>query len=128
MIHNAPILIRPGHVRPPIDFNRRRVHKGSDALSDFSTVQVAIIPNQVLNRKTHRRLHATDWSSVLKRIYHGKKVREHRRSNALTKDEFMEITWVCDELHGPSQPPRGQGFDVWNPFAWEKCDAFYYEL
>ncbi|GAX15526.1 hypothetical protein FisN_6Hu177 [Fistulifera solaris] len=125
MVHNVPILIRPGHVRLPIDVNRRRSHQRSNALSDFTMVLSIVIPNQ---GKTHRRSHATDWSSVLKRLYHGKNVREHRRSNAMTGDEYMEITWVCEELHGPSQSPCGQGIGVWNPTAWEKCDAFDNEL
>lgn len=55
--------------------------------------------------KTHRRTCATDWKELIKRTYNkssqSKQILQHRRSMAMTNDEFMDVTMICDELHGP---------------------------
>ncbi len=51
--------------------------------------------------KTHRRTCATDWNELVQRAQHNHK-QHHRRTLAMTNDELMDVTMVCDELHGPS--------------------------
>lgn len=70
-----------------------------------------------IRKRSHRRTCATDWNE-LSRTYHGdssktKQQQRHRRSLALTKDEFTEITMLCDELHGPWAPRRVRHPVVW---------------
>ncbi|GAX18415.1 hypothetical protein FisN_2Lu070 [Fistulifera solaris] len=51
--------------------------------------------------KTHRRTSATDWNELVQRAQNTHK-QHHRRTLAMTNDEFMDVTMVCDELHGSS--------------------------
>jgi hypothetical protein len=51
--------------------------------------------------KTHRRTSATDWNELVHRAQHPHR-QHHRRTFAMTNDEFMDVTMVCDELHGAS--------------------------
>ena len=74
--------------------------------------------------KTHRRTRATDWSELSRTFQDSPKIRyeQHRRSLAMTEDEFMEIVWVCDELDGPGALPRHTA--VWDSL----CKSYGNEL
>lgn len=76
--------------------------------------------------KTHRRTCAADWNdglhqalshppnksnntqekSTIPNTNTKKHRKHHRRTMALTNEEFTEVTMICDELHGPCFHPR----------------------
>ncbi|GAX29129.1 hypothetical protein FisN_7Hh273 [Fistulifera solaris] len=70
---------------------------------DFTSIVHAIIMDYELNddrqqapRSHHRRTRATNWNEFFWMVENPR----HRRSLALTNDEFSEITLLCEELHG----------------------------
>lgn len=76
----------------------------------ISSVTTTTMEEQPVPVRRHRRTHATNWDELMSQLDSINDLgiiqpRRHRRSLALTNDEFTEITMVCDELHGPFMIP-----------------------
>ena len=87
--------------------------------------------HEPMQKKSHRRSHATDWSEMScvfeDDVSNDKQVQQlhrHRRSKALNEDEFTEILMLCDELHAPWAQPRAPHPSVWNLDAWKTYDSY----
>ncbi|GAX16547.1 hypothetical protein FisN_7Lh273 [Fistulifera solaris] len=71
---------------------------------DFTSILHAIAMDYDLNderqQSSHRRSRATNWNELFWMVEDPSSLPRHRRSLALTNDEFTEITLLCVELHG----------------------------
>lgn len=92
------------------DETRHDVHtilRGTENEDRISSISMATMDEseQMTIQRRHRRTYATTWNELTSRLdssndNRGLQPRKHRRSLALTEDEFIEITMDCDELYG----------------------------
>lgn len=90
------------------------IEEESSELRDPAFLRMTENPEEreLVPQESRRRTRATEWGEPSRTCNQGdinplskKRHEHHRRSLAMTADDFMEITWVCDELHGPGAPP-----------------------
>lgn len=76
---------------------------------------------RVTIRKTAPRNYAHEEREPIENIVPTRK--HHRRSTAMTGDDFEGITMRCDELHGHMGPPRVRRPTIYNAGRWELQDG-----